>query len=853
MAGSFSSGLTVTHTISAIGTNRHLGINNGTLSKSLERLSSGYKINVAADDPSGLQISEQLRSQQSGIERAIQNSQEASNVISIAEGAMIEINDILTKMRQLAIHAANEGATSPDQIAADQAEIDSGVQTIDRIASTTKYSDQYLLNGSKSLIYSTVTNVNDTMDNPLIDITNSRMDQIFNRGTASALNITFTGLDADVANAPIGERQARRAVLECDKTLAGLNDSSGWVPDVLDGYVTETQRFILTGNSGSRSYSFMDGTHLGSIAQSIDALRNSTGIGAALTFDSSVTGSQVDLSAIGSTGTTAGGRASNQTAIYNVANENAGAGVSGVTVDTAGTSFSPFALVTGMNVDADGRMYLQWQNDTDYIAYKDADMTMEVGRGSAGGVMTSSNNSGVSSAYLTVNTTGVMANGDRTVLQFGQQFEAVADTDPDYAGNGMDYADMQPLEADFGLDMTSGATCFSGIRLQENTSEDAKLYFRTEYSTEGTTTVSIYKDAQMLAGSLLATGTADVTGGAPYQVACVPVDADGDGKDSGLFATLNFTTVPAADTNAQGTLEFTQLGLRIYSTEYGSDQYIRLQNLQGNLLGFYPNSGSDQLESVRIGETIQQNGGDALMSINGQMVRTQGLTANVSSQNYSGALTFHQGEIGMTTIAQVGQDVGALATRGGALQAVAPRPGEVPYDPTSRGYLSWATNARHNTSENISNFIGGMQYQLGEGESDTERTIYSIPSMAAANLGKVEVEGELYTLQDVLSGGSASLANNPLAAMRIISTAISDVTSTRARLGAFQKDMLQTNINSMEVTSENITKTESYIRDTDMATESTEYTKNQILVQAGTSMLAQANTRPQNVISLLGA
>ena len=57
----------------------------------------------------------------------------------------------------------------------------------------------------------------------------------------------------------------------------------------------------------------------------------------------------------------------------------------------------------------------------------------------------------------------------------------------------------------------------------------------------------------------------------------------------------------------------------------------------------------------------------------------------------------------------------------------------------------------------------------------------------------------------------------------------------------------------MEVTSENITKTESYIRDTDMATESTEYTKNQILVQAGTSMLAQANTRPQNVISLLGA
>ena len=851
---SFSSGMYVNTNLNALGTNRHLGLNNSSLSKSLERLSSGYKINVASDDPSGLQISEQLRSQQSGIARAIQNSQEASNVISIAEGALIEINSILTKMRQLAIHAANEGATSPEQIAADQAEIDSGIQTIDRIASTTKYSDQFLLNGSKSLIYNTATTVNDSMDNALVDITNSRMDQVLQRGNASGLTINFTGLNADTNNAAIGDRQARRAVLECDKTLAGENKSNGWVPEIKDGYITETQKFILTGNNGSRSFSFMDGTHLGTIAEAINGLKTSTGIGATLTFDSSVSGSQVEIENFGTDGTFAGKRVHNDAAIYNLDSDNAG--VASISSDTTGTNYNEYALVTGKNLDADGRMYLQWQSETEYIAYKDEAMTMEVGRGGNGSVMTSSNNSGVSSAYLTIKTTAGIEKGDVTVLQFGQQFEAYKETSPYYQQNGINSVDMQPLEADFGLDMTSGASCFSGIRLQDNTSDDAKLYFRTSYDeTTQETTVSIYKDAQMLPESMVATGSAKADT-APYQVSCKAVDATNSGTNSGLYTTLSFEKAIAAGTDsftAQGTLEFNNLGLRVYSEDYGSDQYIRLQNLQGNLLGSYPTTDSDQLTGVRIGETIQANGGDALISINGQMVRTQGLSASISSQNYSGELNFNRGSAGMSTIAQVGQEIGALSTRGGALQAVAETDPNIAIDdPKSKGYLSWTTNARHNTSEDLSNFIGGMQYQLGEGESDIERTIYSIPSMAAANVGKVTYRDTVYTLQDVLSGGTACLANDPVAAMKIISVAIDDVTATRARLGAFQKDMLDTNINSLDVTVENIAKTESYIRDTDMATESTEYTKNQVLVQAGTSMLAQANNLPQNVLSLLG-
>ena len=99
------------------------------VSGSLEKLSSGYKINTGKDDPSGLVISEQLRAQNAGLQRAVQNTQEANNVLGIAEGSLNEMNSILKKMRQLAIHSANSGVTSPEQVAADQAEVDSSVQT----------------------------------------------------------------------------------------------------------------------------------------------------------------------------------------------------------------------------------------------------------------------------------------------------------------------------------------------------------------------------------------------------------------------------------------------------------------------------------------------------------------------------------------------------------------------------------------------------------------------------------------------------------------------------------------------------------------------------------------------------
>jgi flagellin len=134
--------------------------------------------------------------------------------------------------------------------------------------------------------------------------------------------------------------------------------------------------------------------------------------------------------------------------------------------------------------------------------------------------------------------------------------------------------------------------------------------------------------------------------------------------------------------------------------------------------------------------------------------------------------------------------------------------------------------------------------------------------MTVANLGRTSftedfdgdgtVETESYSLQDILGGGIAALSEDPVKALDIIDQAIKDVSDLRARLGATQKNLLETNANSLNVAIENITATESSIRDADMAFETAEFSKNQIMVQAGTAMLAQANAASQSVLQLLG-
>jgi flagellin len=117
------------------------------LQVSLERLSSGLRINRGADDPAGLIVSENLRSEIGGVQQAIANSQRASNVIATGEGALAEVANLLVDIQDLVVEAANRGALSDEEIRANQLQVDSAIDSITRIANTTTFAGRKLLNG----------------------------------------------------------------------------------------------------------------------------------------------------------------------------------------------------------------------------------------------------------------------------------------------------------------------------------------------------------------------------------------------------------------------------------------------------------------------------------------------------------------------------------------------------------------------------------------------------------------------------------------------------------------------------------------------------------------------------------
>ena len=142
--------LRINNNIESMNAHRSLLMNARALSKSLERLASGQKVNRSADDPAALVISEHMRAQVSGMEQAIRNNEVAISLVQTAEGSMNEISSILVSLRQRAISAANVGASDQDMINANQAEVENGLKSIDRVVSSTQFGHYKLLDGTNA-------------------------------------------------------------------------------------------------------------------------------------------------------------------------------------------------------------------------------------------------------------------------------------------------------------------------------------------------------------------------------------------------------------------------------------------------------------------------------------------------------------------------------------------------------------------------------------------------------------------------------------------------------------------------------------------------------------------------------
>ncbi len=162
----------------ALNAHRQLQNTDHALGSSIEKLSSGYRINRASDDPAGLAISENLRAQVEGLGQAISNSSDAVNLIKTAEAALSEVHNLLRTMRNLALHAANAGVNDETALKADQAQVSSSLAALDRIASNTQFGNVKLLDGSatdEALVFQIGSNAGQTTD---VEIASAASDEL---------------------------------------------------------------------------------------------------------------------------------------------------------------------------------------------------------------------------------------------------------------------------------------------------------------------------------------------------------------------------------------------------------------------------------------------------------------------------------------------------------------------------------------------------------------------------------------------------------------------------------------------------------------------------------------------------
>ena len=141
--------MVIQHNMTAMNANRNLGVTTGSLAKSTEKLSSGYKINRAGDNAAGLAISEKMRGQIRGLDQASSNAEDGISLIQTAEGALTETHSIIQRMRELAVQSASDTNTDDDRTQI-QNEIDQLTQEVDRIANTTEFNTKKLLNGDRT-------------------------------------------------------------------------------------------------------------------------------------------------------------------------------------------------------------------------------------------------------------------------------------------------------------------------------------------------------------------------------------------------------------------------------------------------------------------------------------------------------------------------------------------------------------------------------------------------------------------------------------------------------------------------------------------------------------------------------
>ncbi len=738
--------LRINHNLAAMNAHRNLVGTVNALTSSMQKLSSGYRINKGSDDPAGLVISEQFRAQIAGLNRAIGNSEGSINMIQTAEGALTEMNTLLTGMRELAIHAANEGFNDADQLAADQAEIKNAIATIDRIAANTQFGTKNLLDGTKENV-ATITTANTS----LVTLTNSQLG-------------TGTYALAAVKTADAG------AVLNTTSLGISLNNTDG------------------------DPYNLAEGVHNLDVVQASDVAKRTTDSiaitdawGQGITveagvLDADATATLTAAGAMSVTGANSlmGDYSGDYT--FNISyQEYGGTQVTEAITVTIADDADAATIETAVQAALDANTNLAGKVDSQLTAAVAANQTLQFVAANKG-------------AQFAIHTEASSTTAANTVVSFAQG------SDRGISDATLDFTTVTNL---------AGTLTAETITVADATYTDmATLIAAINTAIGNATYASATSDIQAVLDGTDKIQIQTVDEGSDYSVTQVSVGADTEelqnvlgfgGTDSvattGVDALVNFNgysnTISSIKANDGGTQQTFTLGSAVIGDADRSTLSIQYAEatMSGTETGI--NTGNMLLTATAIRYAVQLDGGPATTV-------TAGVNATIYNSGRSESIVVNYG----------------LTSAGG--------------------------------NETISNLDQSLVFQIGGNVGQTARI--SLRNMASTALGN-NITGNMFTS---LSAIDVTTAQGAQDAQSVIDQAINEVSTTRGTLGSFQKNTLESNLRNLRVAAQNLTASESQIRDTDMAAEMSEFTKNQILMQAGTAMLAQANQVPQVVLSLFG-
>lgn len=876
--------------VSSLVAQKTLARSNTQLQTALTRLSTGLKINVGKDDPAGLIASEILRSDIVSTQRAITNSERANQIIATADSALGQVSSLLNDIRGLVSEAANTGALSDEQIQANQLQVDSSLEAIDRIAQTTSFQGRRLLDGSLDFLATSAgsaavrasgtfgTTVDARAAGSVGGGVDARAVGSFGGGADANAAATLTGATGAVSFAALSAGTGLNGVkVQVNLTGAGAASATfagnvltltllsastaGDVVTLVNALTASTQLAASATSAGAifstgaATTSYSATTAGGSFANQVTL--SAVNVGA--TYNASVTVSTSDAAARASYDTatrtltvsrsaaaTATDVASAITAggVFVATAQGTGLGVLSAATTTSATVGGTFttgislsAVNTGSNFNTS--VVVSTSDAAARASYNTATKTLSISRSA------SATTADIASA---INAGGVFV---ATAQGVGLGTLTAGTTNSATTGGANDNRIV--------LSAVSGGPNYNNASVVVATSDAAA---RATYDT-GTKTLTINRSTAATTAELITAINANGAFSASTSNAGLGVYSAGTtnsvtaGGSTGTSAIsdlkidqANFGTASSISVQVRIDSQAKQAALEYSGGTLSSAVVLQVGGKSGfETFNFGPNSTVNDISNAinLVSDATGVSASVASGAISGSVLRLEsiefGADAFVSAKALGAGSFATTDSSGVVTDRSTGRDVvarinGVQATGNGLRATIN----------TSTLDLGFTVNSDYQDGDSFSFSItgGGASFQIGPDVVSNQQARLGVQGLSTATLGGVS--GKLYELR---SGGGKDLNQDTKGAAKIVDEVISSVTGLRGRLGAFQKTTLETNIFTLNDALENLTDAESSIRDADFAVESAKLTRAQILVQSGTSVLQIANQNPQNVLALL--